>query len=208
MPALAKIALDVATIRSAGRLLHREGSRDDHGQFADLDIAALGQLIEAIVLFDEVIVPDIGHQLDVPELVAPFGAAVSYQPVHTDVVSNLAEESRQWMSRSKGLDVATLSRLIGVNPYSYTEDVAEGTSSSYTVLLASIGAHDKIFRERAGMDQRSPKGRPVPTHQPRRTTHNAAATDQARLCSAGSIASGTITNWGSTSTTSARTWRG
>lgn len=149
---MAKIALDVATIRSAGALLYPEGPRDDDGQFADLDIAALGQLVEAIVLFDEVIVPDLGHRLALPELVARFGAAVSYQPVHTAVVSNISVESMRWMTRlGQGgeLDAVSVSQLIGVNPrfrmeYHADDDYPyDSGSSGYLVLLASIGAHDK-----------------------------------------------------------------
>ena len=140
---MAKIALDVATMRSADRILHPVGPREDDGQFADLDIAALGQLIEAIVLFDEVVVPDLGHRVDVPELAARFGTAVAYQPVHTAVVSDVTVESRSWLRWNPDLDMTTLSQLIGVNPRLRTESYAYDSSSGYTILLASIGARDK-----------------------------------------------------------------
>jgi hypothetical protein len=144
---LAKIALDVATIRAAGRLLHPEGPRDDDGQFADLDVAALGQLIEAIVLFDEVIVPDLGHRLDVPELVARFGTAVTYQAVHSAVMNDIAGDSQDWLHRSWELDALTVTRLVGVNPSFRMEPGGGGDSSGgYAILLASIGARDKYSR--------------------------------------------------------------
>lgn len=133
---MGKVALDVATLRSASRLLFPEGQRADDGAYVDLDVAALGQLIEAIILFDEVIVPDLGHQLDVPAIAERFGVVVSAHPVEPDVAGAVMDASRKWIGRNPDLDLTSLIHLVGGKPEFSTQI---GGSDSWSLLLGSMG---------------------------------------------------------------------
>ncbi|MFG2550710.1 hypothetical protein [Streptomyces sp. NPDC048581] len=131
------MALDVATIRAATSVLFPDGPREDNGRFADLDIAALGQVIEGLVLFNEVLVPDLGHRLDVPAAGGLFGPAVHVPAIERHIAETIAEESRQWINSGPETNVESLIQLVGGEPR------IGATSSSNLLVLEAIGVRDR-----------------------------------------------------------------
>jgi hypothetical protein len=135
---MATVATDVATIRAATGVLFPEGPREDDGRFVDLDIAALGQVVEALVLFDKVLVPDLGHRLDVPEIGGLFGPAISVPAVEPDTAVTIVEESRHWIDSGPETDIESLIQLVGGNPR-----INHESGSENFLVLEAIGVRDR-----------------------------------------------------------------
>jgi hypothetical protein len=133
--------MDVATIRAAAGVLFPEGPRGDNGRFVDLDIAALGQVVEGLVLFDEVLIPDLGHRLDVPAAGGLFGSAVSVPAIEPDIAEAVKEQSRQWLSAGPETNLDSLVELVGgVRDVRHIGSVG---ASGYYEVLEVIGVRDR-----------------------------------------------------------------
>lgn len=132
---MADLVLDIATLRGAIQLLRGE-PRADEGQLIDLDIAALGTLVEAICFYDGVLVPDLEHHLGA-RLVGEAGDAVAHVPLTSAERATIVTDALDWVHRHCDLDL--LIELLGVRPAR-----GYGTwGSDDFLLLQAVGAEGK-----------------------------------------------------------------
>jgi len=132
---MAHLVLDIATLRGAIQLLRGE-PRADEGQLVDLDIAALGTLVEAICFYDGVLVPDLEHRLGAC-LVDEAGEAVAHIPLTSAERTTFVTDALDWVHRHCDLDL--LIELLGVRSAS-----GYGAWRSDTfLLLQAVGAEGK-----------------------------------------------------------------
>jgi len=132
---MTQITLDLATLRSADNLLRAE-PRVDGGRLVDLDITALGTLLEAICFSDEVIVPDLDHRLG-RKITAAAGDAVRHVPLTRGHLDAIVADASAWLNEH--CDTESLITLLGGRP-TYGP-VVMGTDE-YLVLQA-VGADGK-----------------------------------------------------------------
>jgi hypothetical protein len=137
---MAGIILDVATIRSARRLLCQGESRHDEGRFVDLDITAVGTVVESIIMFDKVLVPNLGHQLNLPELLLPFGEAVTKLDIKHWQLDAVTEAAANWIKACSNIE--NFIRLLGGHPLY----ILDGDTYIY-LLLQAIGVKSKYESE-------------------------------------------------------------
>ena len=128
----------------APRAAHRvltcpRDSRHDDGRFLDLDLAALGNVVEAIVLFDDILVPDLGHS-DLAALLQPFGPAIRIWSVSTAARKSIATQARRWMASWNNIDAFI--RVLGASPL--YANVGGGTF--WYLVLEAVGARDRVCR--------------------------------------------------------------
>jgi hypothetical protein len=154
---MSALILDVATVR-AGLDLLRGAPRDDEGRGVDLDITALGTLIEGICFSDSVQVPDIGHGRGA-ELAEEAGEAVQFIPLATDQQAKLISAARFWLRRH--CDPDGLAELFGAAPS--VQDVRWGSAGYY--LLETLGIRGKETSEVAGA-LRDDRGSSLWSHEP------------------------------------------
>lgn len=131
-----ELVLDVATLRGSISLLDGE-SRNDGRDIVDLDICALGTLVEAICFSDEVLVPDLGHRRGA-ELVAKAGSAVRHVQVLGGQRERLVLDALDWLHGYCDLDEVL--ELLNIEP-SFAR--VEGSGSHTFLLLQAIGAEGK-----------------------------------------------------------------
>jgi hypothetical protein len=114
---MAKVILDVGTVRGATSVLFPIGhdkaevkSSRRKERPSDLDVVATGQLIESLILFDEVLVPDLdGRNESISALVRPLGEAVSLLPVSASIAEDIKASAREWLAYIPNLsDMTTL----------------------------------------------------------------------------------------------------
>jgi len=133
---MGSVILDVATIRSACRFFRLpDDPPDDTDSLRDLHIAALGSLLESLVLFDEILVPDLGHQL-LAHLLQEAGPAVKVLAIDPQRTCAIEAKAREWLRRWRNIE--NFIRVLGGHPlYSLA-----GSSTEY-LLLQAIGTKGK-----------------------------------------------------------------
>src|SRR4051794_35720786 len=111
---MVSVVLDMATAGAASKLLDPEKPIPPRDKFSDIDIAAASQLLEALILFDGIILPDLGNQRDVREVAAPLGTAIIPVDVEYNERERLAKAVRDWLGSNARL--ADLVRAAGATP--------------------------------------------------------------------------------------------
>ncbi|WP_143681772.1 hypothetical protein [Actinacidiphila glaucinigra] len=142
----------------------------------DLDIAALGQVVEGLVLFDEVLIPDLGHRLNVPAAGGLFGSAVNVPAIEPDIAEAVKEQSRQWLSAGPETNLDSLVELVGG-----VRDVRRFSSGSYDVWEV-IGVRDRYNSPVIDWIRAIQSEGPVPPVENWGTWHNSSAEARA-FCS-------------------------
>lgn len=129
------LILDTATLRGAKQILDGPDSRHDQGQFVSVDITALGSLLEAVCLTDEVLVPDLEHKT-LASFVSEFGDAVKVVPLSNSTREAIVTRARSWLAEWPNLEI--LIQVVGGSP------VYRLSGSTYQYLLMqAIGVDGK-----------------------------------------------------------------
>ncbi len=126
------VVVDAGTVGAVDRLLGAS-DRLDEGEFIDLDIAALSTVVDALVWFDQVFVPDLGHQRALQPVVRRLGDLVSVVEVPAGTGATILQEARGWTKAWP--HVENFIELLGAVP-AYRN--AQGPSGSDSHLIRSV----------------------------------------------------------------------
>ena len=93
---MSKIMLDTASLKAAKKVLQPEAARPTPGAAGDQGLVALSSLVEAIVLFDQISVPNLGHQ-KFAETLAGLGEALQPLPLDDHYRDGIASAATRWL---------------------------------------------------------------------------------------------------------------
>jgi hypothetical protein len=134
------VILDAGTIRTAAAVLDPDRAAGEPLGPRDVQVATVGQLVEALVLFEEIAVPEIdGPHGRIPHLVRGVGEAVVPLPVPEEVTREIKRAASGWLASHPRL--SDLVQLVDGAVVEFTQGSAGG-SVEYTVLEA-FGVRDK-----------------------------------------------------------------
>lgn len=134
-----EVVLDVGTINTARALLDPGRPPGPPGPYSDFDVSCAAQVLESIILFDSIDVPDIDgtrHEY-IADQVEALGDALRASSVTSEEVARSQEQCKQWLADKTS--VHALMYTIGRKP----EYVWASTSSSKYQYLAAFGVNEK-----------------------------------------------------------------
>lgn len=135
---MSSVLLDATTVVSASNLLRSDAVATESRRTAEFDLAAVGQFIEALLMFDEVYVPKLDSGSIIDEAVATAGPAVQLMmSPGVDAAAELRRVSGDWISDS--LSIEELASVIGFEPLY----LKRGSHSSEALVLTAFGMESK-----------------------------------------------------------------
>jgi hypothetical protein len=125
------VMLDIATLRAAKSVIDLKVRNKDYNLY-DIDISCLSTIVDAIILFDNVYVPNIEHNL-YNELLVFFGESFKKLPVEGYLITDINKLSKNWVEQIQIEDIVeSFGAFISYRGF--------GISSDY-LLLQSVGVY-------------------------------------------------------------------